>query len=150
MVDDTIKTDVDRLIALLHGKEKVLLTEAAEELGVPVETVQSWVDFLVEEGVIGIEYKFTNPYIYLNNPSGKKAMVKHEEELGWDSFHQAFLEKAHEKQIPELKAAALWKSHVLTILNQKKAFFFDEARKRGLANIERLWEEYQKEVLLKI
>lgn len=150
MGDDVIKTGVDQLIAYLDGKEKMQLLDVAAALHADVDTVQSWVDFLVEEGIIGIEYKFTKPYIYLNKKEPEKAKIIGEEELTFDAYHKAFLEKAHEKRIPDLKAASLWKSHVLTVLDQKHAFFLDEARKRSLPEPEKAWNDYRTRILIKI
>ncbi len=150
MSDEVIKTGVDQLIAFLEGKEKAPLLETAAELKVSVETLQSWVDFLVEEGILGIEYKFTKPFIYLNRADKEKAKIIGEEELNWDTYHQAFLKKATEKRIPDMKAATLWKSHVLKTLDAKKAFFLAEVRKRQLSDEEELWKEYRTQVLMKI
>ncbi|HEC96339.1 MAG TPA: hypothetical protein ENI59_01520, partial [Euryarchaeota archaeon] len=66
MAEKTIKTGVDQLIELLKRVEKIEMSKAAKEINVPLKTLQKWVDFLAEEGLIGIEYKFTTPYIYLN------------------------------------------------------------------------------------
>ncbi len=150
MGDKVIKTGVDQLIAFLEGKDKAPLLDTAAALGVSVDTLQSWVDFLVEEGILGIEYKFTKPYIYINKSDKEKAKRIGEEELSWETYHKAFLEKAREKRIPDLKAASLWKNHVLTTLEAKKVYFFDEARKRQFVDIERTWQEYKTEVLMKI
>ncbi len=149
MGDEMITTGVDRLIQYLEGKEKVPLLDAATVLGVDVDTLQSWVDFLVEERILGIEYKFTKPFIYLNKEEEEKARIIGEEDLSWDAYHRVFLERARAKQIPELKSAALWKSHVLGLLDRKQALFTEEARKRGL-DPARLWAEYKTEVLTKI
>jgi len=148
--DEFIKTGVDDLITYLEGKEKVPLLDAAATLGVKVETVQSWVDFLVEEGILGIEYKFTKPFIYLNRSNKEKAKIIGEEELTWETYHHAFLEKAREKKIPDVKGAALWKNHVLVSLEAKKPFFYDEGRKRQLTTIDAAWSDYKTGVLVKI
>ena len=44
--------------------------EVSKTLHLPAPSVQALVDFLVEEKVLGIEYKFTTPYIYINNSAG--------------------------------------------------------------------------------
>jgi hypothetical protein len=150
MSDEVIKTGVDELITYLEGKEKVPLLDAAAALGVRVDTLQSWVDFLVEEGIIGIEYKFTKPFIYLNKSNKEKAKIIGEEELSWDAYHRSFMDKAREKRIPDVKAVMLWKSHVLTSLEARKAFFYDEARKRQIPDVEAAWNEYKTEVLVKV
>jgi hypothetical protein len=150
MGDEVIKTGVDDLITFLEGKEKVPLLDAAAALSVRVDTLQSWVDFLVEEGIIGIEYKFTKPFIYLNKSNKDKAKIIGEEELSWDAYHRSFMEKASEKRIPDVKAVMLWKSHVLSSLEARKAFFYDEARKRQIPDIEAAWNQYKTEVLVKV
>lgn len=150
MPEEVITTGVDQLIAYLKGKEKAPLLETAKALGVSVETLQSWVDFLVEEGILGIEYQFTKPYIYLNKEEEEKGTIVDDEELSWDAFHQAFLDKAAEKEIPPLKAATLWKNYALQKVEEKKEFFYDEARKRGFSQIDELWKTYKTEVLLKL
>ncbi len=146
-----VTTQVDELIDFLRGKDKVAVEDVQKAIKVNAETLQSWIDFLVEEGILGIEYKFTKPYVYLNNPDEQeKVVITRDEVLDWDAYHEVFLRKAREKHIPDLKAAALWKSHVLALLEAKKNFFYDEARKRELANIDQLWDKYKQEVLLKI
>ena len=144
-----VRTGVDRLIAFLEGKDKVLLSEAASALAMPSESIQLWVDFLVEENIVGIEYKFTKPYIYLNRTTSAKTRVIKEGEYTWDTYHRAFLQRAHEKGVSDIEAATLWKNHVVETLEQKKRFFFDEARKRDL-HPDALWENYRIQVLLRV
>jgi len=150
MGEQVIRTGVDKLIAFLEGREKASVLDAAAALGVSVDTLQNWVDFLVEEGILGIEYKFTKPFIYLNKEEETKAKKIGEEELSWETYHKAFLEKAERKSIPALKAASLWKNHVLTSLEEKRSFFYDEARKRQFADPDKEWQEYKTRVLLSI
>ncbi len=150
MGEKVVTTGVDQLIGLLEKQEKLSLLDAAAMLKVSVDTLQNWVDFLVEEGVLGIEYKFTKPYIYLNKSEEGGAKKIGGEELSWETYHKAFLEKAEQKRIPPLQAASLWKKHVLTSLEEKRNFFFDEARKRGITNPENEWQEYKTKVLLSI
>jgi hypothetical protein len=150
MGEETVTTGVDGLIKFLEGKEKISMLDAASELGVNLETMQTWVDFLVEERVLGIEYKFTKPFIYLNKENTEKGKILGEEELTWDAYHRNFLMKAKEKHIPDVEAANLWKKHVLALLDEKEAFFKDEGRKRALQNIDQLWGEYKTTVLMKI
>ncbi|MFP4656147.1 MAG: hypothetical protein ACLFNK_01050 [Candidatus Woesearchaeota archaeon] len=60
-----IRTGVDGLIELLSSRDKVSLPDISKELGVPQSTLESWVDFLVEEGKVEVEYKFTTPFVSL-------------------------------------------------------------------------------------
>ncbi|RME32281.1 hypothetical protein D6789_00050 [Candidatus Woesearchaeota archaeon] len=147
-----VTTQVDELIEFLRGKDKVAVEDVQKAIKVNAATLQSWIDFLVEEGILGIEYKFTKPFVYLNDPQAQKknVVITRDEVLSWDAYHEVFLKKAREKHIPDLKAAALWKSHVLALIEAKKNFFYDEARKRELADIDKLWNDYKQEVLMKI
>ena len=74
MTEEVVRTGVDDLLELLEHSAKIPLADAAAKLNVDAGVIQAWVDFLVEEGIVGIEYKFTTPYIYLNKTvSGSKA-----------------------------------------------------------------------------
>ena len=63
VADDTIETGVDSLLALLREKDKISIDEAAKILKTPSKAVQSWVDFLVEERILGLEYKWIKKYL---------------------------------------------------------------------------------------
>ncbi len=58
-----IETGVDRLVELLKKKGKVSFQDAARELGVSLDVIGEWAGFLNEEGILGIEYKFTTPFL---------------------------------------------------------------------------------------
>ena len=72
MNNEVIRTGVDELLDFLTHNDKTALSEVASKLKIDVNTLQAWVDFLVEESIVGIEYKFTTPYIYLNKSLEKK------------------------------------------------------------------------------
>lgn len=145
MGEDVVTTRVDDLIDYLQGKEKVPLEEVAKALNTKLDIIQSWVDFLVEEGIIGIEYKFTKPYIYLNVKEEEQPKVTEEEQPTWEAYKKAFMQRAREKKIPDEKAASLWQNHVLSALENESKFFEEEARKRGL-DPQPLWKQYKQEV----
>jgi hypothetical protein len=146
--DETVRTGVDELLDLLKRVDKINLAEAAQKLGISSNLLQSWVDFLVEEEIIGIEYKFTKPIIYLNKPAEeKKAHVNEEREAGLQDFKQDFRFRATEKKIPLEKIDSLWKDHVREELTRSKDFFLREAKKRNLANIDNLWHAYNEKIL---
>ncbi|MBR9692203.1 winged helix-turn-helix transcriptional regulator [Candidatus Woesearchaeota archaeon] len=82
----TIKTEVDSLVSLIQGEEKISIKEAARKLGVPVSTVSEWASFLEEEGIINIEYKFTTPFLVKKKLSDEqirdlKSKVKEEKDI---------------------------------------------------------------------
>lgn len=147
MDDGTITTGVDSLLTLLQNVDKISLIDAAKKMGISQKLVQSWVDFLVEEEIVGIEYKFTKPIIYLNKPpEEKKARIKEEEEK-LDEYKEDFKKRASQKNIPQEKISFLWKNHVTESLNRKKDYFVRETKKRNLANVETLWSEYKERLL---
>lgn len=148
MSDEVIKTGVDELLELLKDNNKLPLIDAAKNLGVAVDVVQAWVDFLVEERILGIEYKFTTPYIYLNKPLDTLRKVY--DDMGPIDlmfFKKQFLDKAKRNSIPENRISDLWKNHLLQELELKKKYFFYEAQTRKITNIEQVWAEYQKNLL---
>jgi tetratricopeptide (TPR) repeat protein len=83
MPDELIQTGVDGLIRLVEEKNRISVSDAAKELGVPVKTIEKWMDFLVEEEKIGVEYKFTTPYLYRldNKPKDVKDIKISKKEL---------------------------------------------------------------------
>ena len=92
MGDDTVTTEVDDLLAYLKGKERVALQDAATVLNVTPETIQAWVDFLVEEKILGIEYKFTKPFIYLNKEEKKKGKIIEDTSVTIDQVKQEYFD----------------------------------------------------------
>jgi hypothetical protein len=145
MAGELVKTGVDELLDLLAHSAKMPLTEVATKLKVDAGVIQAWVDFLVEEGIVGIEYKFTTPYIYLNKVVEKKSDVAlpKDEKLNIQYFKKEFWDKAKNNNIPENQIEMLWKNHVTQALDIERKYFFFEAQRRKLNNIEQLWQEYK-------
>lgn len=151
MEDETITTGVDVLLDLLKKTDKVPLFEAANQLKIPVDTLQSWVDFLVEERIIGIEYKFTKPYIFLNKEQPKKKSTSSTSQL--KELKKDYVARAKQKMVPEEKIHSLWDSHVHQELNALEPFFVELAQKKGITDTherKRLWKEYSTMLLKKI
>jgi hypothetical protein len=146
--EKTVKTGVDDLLALLKSVDKISLADAAHKLGISTALLQSWVDFLVEEEILGIEYKFTKPIIYMNKPPEEKRIrVKEESEEGLDAYKKDFRIRAEQRSIPMEKISFLWKDHAKAALSRRRDFFFREAKKRNLANADILWQEYTEKLL---
>jgi len=145
MTGEIVKTGVDELLELLAHSAKIPLTEAASKLKIDAGVVQAWADFLVEEGIVGIEYKFTTPYIYLNKVVEKKSQdtVQKEEEFNVQHFKREFWERARAGNMPEEQIEQLWKNHILQALELLKKYFFFEAQQRKLSEVDKLWEEYK-------
>jgi hypothetical protein len=145
MAEEVVRTGVDELLDLLARSAKTPLTEVAVKLKVDAGVIQAWVDFLVEEGIVGIEYRFTTPYIYLNKVVEKKqedATIK-EENYNIQYFKKQFWDKAKSNNIPENQIEMLWKNHVIQALELQKKYFFFESQRRKLTNVEQLWQEYK-------
>jgi len=58
-----IKTDVDKLVALVREKKAVSIDAAAKILGLDQKTVQSLAESLEDSGILSIEYRFTKQFL---------------------------------------------------------------------------------------
>ncbi len=104
LTTSVIETGVDKLVNLVNLKERVSSADAAKELGVSTTIVMEWADFLEEEGIISIEYKFTKPFLIARKLAKKDVQEKAKEFSGKkDVFVRkaeislSFLEKESEK-----------------------------------------------------
>lgn len=149
MGEELITTGVDDLLTYLQGKDRIAMQDAAVYLNIPLDTLQAWVDFLVEEKILGLEYKFTKPFIYLNHEQKTKKKIFENTTVPLSTIKEEYAAHARSKQIPAMKIPELWRSHVLEALSAKKAFFMEQATKRRAEDPERLWEEYQQDLLLR-
>jgi hypothetical protein len=146
--DEMVTTGVDELINLLTEFPKLSIDETAKRLNVSKKVLKSWIDFLVEEKILGIEYTFTTPFIYLNKPSEEgHAKQTREDKLTYPIFKNEFVDKARKSNIPEEKIKTYWTEHLKQRLEQNKEFFMREAQKRSLPRTEELWEKYVKSAL---
>ncbi|MEK6963087.1 MAG: hypothetical protein AABX70_01575 [Nanoarchaeota archaeon] len=145
MEEGTLETDIDQLLNLLKKEDKLPLEEVASRLSVSMDVVQTWVDFLVEEGIIGVEYKFTKPFVFMIRD--KKAESIEEEEETWEKAKKRFYMESLEKNVPEDQIATSWKQKVSKLLEEKKEFFFIEAQHKGIKNPDPLWNAYKERVL---
>lgn len=144
-----VETGVDDLIAYLKENGKVSLKDTSSHLKIPEQTLQLWLDFLVEERIIGMEYKFTKPYIFLNKDvnAEKYSKPKKDEELSIDTFKKEFFDNAKAKQMPEAKIPLLWQSHLMIDIDKQKDFFMQEAAKRLVTQPEQLFAKYKRRLL---
>jgi hypothetical protein len=139
---EVVVTGVDALIDLLKKINQIDVPDAAKKLKYPIETVQSWVDFLVEEKMIGIEYNLTTPRIFLLNQGNAKK--DKQVDLGKE-FGEIKQDISHARK--DSKAEFDWKNHISYKLETMKPFFITEAQKRELKDIGKLWEEYKQKTL---
>ena len=80
--NSVIETGVDKLVSLINAKGKIASYDAAKELGVSSTVVMEWADFLEEEGIINIEYKFTKPFLIARKLAKKDVQEKAKEFSG--------------------------------------------------------------------
>lgn len=148
MSEVRVETGVDDLISYLRTMGKVSLKETSSHLKIPEQTLQLWLDFLVEERVIGMEYKFTKPYIFLNQDVNQNSSSDAEiDEITLESFKEEFFSNARKKKMPEKKIATFWQNHLTNDIEKQKEFFIMEANKRSLENPNQLFARYKKRLL---
>ncbi len=137
---EELRTDVDTFLELVKKYKKVSLLDAAKELNVPLQTVQLWTDFLVEEGIVGIEYKFTTPYVFIQEEKTGKAGFGF---IGFDT-KEVFYDKARKKGIKEQQIRMLWLKYLNANEASMKKVFEDKCRERRLPSykVVELWKKY--------
>lgn len=135
-----LRTDVDDFLELVKQKKKISLPDAAKELNTPLITVQAWADFLVEEKIIGIEYKFTTPYVFVEEHQESQFEMAN---LGFDSKEQ-FYEKAQKRGIKENHIRILWLKYVNANKESMKRVFLDKGAAKGISKekLPLLWQKY--------
>ncbi|MFW5746480.1 MAG: hypothetical protein ACOCWQ_02935 [Nanoarchaeota archaeon] len=146
MNGSTVETGVDELLKLVKQRQKISVAEASRILKVPESAVQSWVDFLIEEEILGVEYKFITPYIYINEHSSHKLQRQNKDTL---LLKEEFFEKAKRRNLPAGRINILWKQYVQENLISIKQEFVQKAQSKGLGQqkIEALWNTYKMQLL---
>ena len=143
MDNKVLKTSADDLYELVKSRKKISVEDAAKILKVPNKIVQALVDFLVEERIFGIEYKFTTPYVYISQEKEKKIELesKHEKRL---ITKEEFFQKTSKWNIPSEKINNLWKKYIQENLDFIKEEFYIKANSRKLSKewIDELWSKY--------
>lgn len=144
--ENVLKTSADDLYELVKKRKKISVEEAAKILKLPVSTVQSLVDFLVEEKYFGLEYKFTTPFVYIAKEI-EKIPIK---EPKTESFvkklvtKESFYEKAKHKDIQHQQIDDLWRKYLNQNLGNIKDEFYNKAKTRVInqIQIDELWRKY--------
>lgn len=142
--DSVIRTVADELFELVKRSKKISVEDAAKELKVPIVTVQTLVDFLVEEKIFGIEYKFTTPYIYLYKDSLQEAKSKDNSFTKGLITKEQFYEKAKQKKIPYEAIEGYWRKYLQQNLTSLREEFLRKAKEKSVSEekTEELWEKY--------
>lgn len=125
-----ITTSVDSLIKLVKENDSIPLADAAKKLKVTEETIHVWVDFLVEEKILGLDYKLTTPIIFfvgqgksLEKPFNSSIELRKEFLLTLD------------KKLDSKEKEKLWLEYSINLLLKLKAHFYREAHIRNLHKI---------------
>ncbi|MBI2659223.1 hypothetical protein HYX05_03960 [Candidatus Woesearchaeota archaeon] len=142
--DTILRTIADELLELVKKSRKISVEEAAKKLKMPAASVQALVDFLVEEKVFGIEYKFTTPYVYLYKEGIKNAKAR-EKSFAKDLItKEQFYEKAKEKNVPHEHIEGMWRKYLQQNLAGIREEFLRKAREKKTPEnkIEELWKRY--------
>lgn len=147
MDDNVLTTSADELYNLVMSRKKISVEDASKILRLPMNIVQSLVDFLVEEKIFGMEYKFTTPYVYISQEKGKKVHpqissfpMQEEKPITKEEFYQ----KVSKWNIPAEKIDQLWKKYVNENIGYIKEVFYKKAESRNIQNekIGMLWQKY--------
>lgn len=131
----TIETGVDQLVSYLKFHEPTNINDLAKALNTTPKIIESWAEFLIEEKIIGIEYRLTTPYLYLITDDKNKDI---------NYFRKEF--QGQDNSLNESMKEYNWKNYILQVIENHKTFFIREAKKRRLQNPEKLWEEYKNKV----
>lgn len=144
MADFVLRTVADELLELVSKHKKISVEEAAKKLKMPVASVQALVDFLVEEKVFGIEYKFTTPYIYLYREGVKEAKEKEKSFAEGLITKEQFYTKATAKKAPHEHIERMWRKYLQHNLANIREEFLRKAKQKKVpeAKIEELWKKY--------
>ncbi len=139
MEEEILKTDVDEFLELVARKGMITIKDAAATLGVSTKTVEAWADFLVEERILGTEYKFTTQYVFVIH---NKAHDSHMSEL--IDTKEEFFSKAKARNIPPHQIKILWLKYLSLNEDKIKNEFMKKAKQKGLSleKIKGLWEKY--------
>jgi len=143
MADNVLKTSADDLYELVRSRKKISVEDVAKILRIPNNIVQALVDFLVEEKIFGIEYKFTTPYVYISQE--KKGKIDLSEKLEKKLVtKEEFFQKAGKWNISAEKINELWKKYVKENFDSIKKDFYMKANLKNIPGekIDILWDKY--------
>lgn len=142
--DAVLRTVADELLELVKKSKKIPVEEAAKKLKMPVATMQALVDFLVEERIFGIEYKFTTPYVYIYKEGIKEAKGKDKSFTTELITKEQFYEKAKDKHVPYEHIEGLWRKYLQQNIANIREEFLGKARVKKIPEekIEELWKKY--------
>ena len=142
--DSQLRTIADELLELVKKSKKISVEEAAKKLKMPIATVQSFVDFLVEDKIFGIEYKFTTPFIYLYREGVKKTKGKDRGIAKELVTKEQFYENVKKRNVPHEHIEGLWRKYLQQNITNLRKEFVKKAKEKNTPEdqIEDLWKRY--------
>jgi len=142
--DSLIRTSADELFDLVGKSSKISVEDAAKQLKLPLATVQALVDFLVEDRIFGIEYKFTTPYIYMHKGGPKELRGREKSFTKGLVTKEQFYQKAKEKKMPYQHIEGMWRKYLQQNLVHIREEFLRKAKEKKVPEdkVEELWKRY--------
>jgi hypothetical protein len=144
MENDRVETGVDRLIETLNDGKKHFVDDLSRKIDVPSDILQLWIDFLVEEKVISLEYTFTKAYIFLNKEVPK--ILRQDKLETLEDLKKNFIEDGLLKKIPMNNLLVFWRNSLDDNLNKLQEKFYREANKRKLKAVDSMWARYKQKL----
>jgi len=126
-----IETGVDRLVELINQEKKISIDDAAKKLGISKIVIQEWADFLEEEKIISIEYKFNKTFLVERKLTQEEIKIKEKE---YSSERDAFVRKI-ESSLKTLESDSLGFERIKSE--------FDELKKGVGSELEKVKSEVQ-------
>ena len=74
-----ITTAVDSLVKLVKERRRISVEEVSKILKIPENIINEWANFLEEEKIIQIEYKFTTPYLLDKKQTAENTSISKED-----------------------------------------------------------------------
>jgi hypothetical protein len=139
-----VRTVADELFDLVKERKKISVEHAAKLLKMPVSSIQSIVDFLVEEKVFGIEYKFTTPFIYLYKEGVQSSKHKKPKFTKGLITKDLFYERAKSKGVLHAQIEGLWRKYLQQNMSLLREEFIKKSREKKIpeSKVEDLWNMY--------
>src|SRR3989338_1934495 len=142
--DSIIRTVADELFELVKKKEKISVEDAAKSMKMSVSTVQALVDFLVEEKIFGIEYKFTTPYVYLYKEGVQARKIKEKSFAKGLITKDSFYQIAKEKKVPHEYIEGFWRKYLKHNITNLREEFLKKSKEKKIPDdkVDELCEKY--------
>ena len=142
--DSILRTVADELVELVRKYKKISVEQAAKKLKIPLVTAQALVEFLVEERIFGVEYKFTTQYIYLYKEGVNKTRGKEKSFTEELITKEQFYEKAKTRHVPYEYIEGLWRKYLQQNLAHIREEFLKKAKEKEINDnkTQNLWKKY--------